>query len=137
MAWKFCRGRGLVVRTPQIALPSSLRPEESDISVRDAVGDMVCNLPLLVGLPHILAELLCRMGYEYTATVCYCFLGTVLLVRVLLHASRPLLCLGPFVEIEQQFGLSMSYMLFALVARLHIVESEFHHIEDVGTSTVP
>ena len=55
MACEFCRGRGLVVRTPQIALPSSLRPDESDISVRDAVDDMVYIRPLLVGLPHILA----------------------------------------------------------------------------------
>ncbi len=55
MACEFCRGRGLVVRTPQIALPLSLRPEESDISERDAVDDMVYIRPVLVVLLHILA----------------------------------------------------------------------------------
>ena len=133
MACEFCRDRGLEVRTPQIALPSSLRPEESDISVRDAVDDMACIHPALFGLMRIVAELLCHTRCECIATVFY-FLGTVQVVQVLLNASLPLLCRGPFVEIEQQFGLSMSYMLFALVARLHSVETEFHHIEHGDTS---
>jgi hypothetical protein len=75
------------------------------------------------------------MEYEYIATVYY-FPGMAQVAPGLPNASHLLLRQGPFARLEQQFCWSMSYKLFYLVVPVRNTESEFHHIEDGGTSKV-
>ena len=137
MGYGFFRDRRLEVRILPIALLPSPHLEESDISVRDAREYMVCIHSALVGLMRIVAELLCHKWCECIATVCYWRQGKAQVAPGLRNASRLLLYRGPAAEIQQQIGLSKSYMLFFLVEHVHTVENESRHTVSVGTSTVP